>query len=360
MDVTEHVKRDRLASELADILYRQETLVACNQVVIDLFEGDDIPTAERMIELDTKHLRLIDTAINNFGLRVETRSWTQRFCKMVLAVMRDSSSESYEKLGAYALLKHSQSHGAQLVHKATSLAQPDVKAALSLIDGLAAIMTRQSSQLMEMIDTKKIQYVMGEEPEQGLVGRARELLSSTVGAVMQRSALSADEMSVLDVLRLDHRKVETLFKEIEGAQEQREAFDLYQQLRADLSAHAEAEEATVYRPFQKYVDLRERLDDAWAEHEEMRQLLDRLDGLEPQPQEFRLRLEELKQLVSRHVDEEENEMFALFEQKLGEDELIRLAGDFSQVKKKIQEKLGQVVSSYDRRGEVQRDLSSHI
>src|SRR5688500_16135917 len=122
LEMSEQSKRESLASELADIFYRQQAIVDSNKVISSFYSDDEIPLFESMMREDEKNLRMIDTVLNNFGLRVQPRSCTRRFTEMSLSLITDPTSLALEKLDAYSLLKQNQAMGGHLVHKATHLA----------------------------------------------------------------------------------------------------------------------------------------------------------------------------------------------------------------------------------------------
>lgn len=334
LEVSEHSKREALATELADVLCRQSYIIEANRALEEYLDKDVFVS---VAQEDEKSLRLIDSAINNFGLRVEAKPFTQKMGLLCLETIQNPLASELEKLSAYKLLKSEQMSSGHLIHKSIQLAQMDIKEAIGMFEGVQAIFVRHSNQIGEWLEKRSVQIVMGEDPAGGLVGKARDVAAATFGKVLSQVGKPAEEMSVLNLLRLDHHKTLTLFREIEAATQHQDAIDLYEQLRSDLRAHAEAEELTVYKYFQRYVDLREPLEDSWSEHEDMRELMDKITKELSDPEVFKRYLSELQQLVKGHIDEEEGDMFKLFHQKAKTEDLVRMAGDFSQVKKMIQE-----------------------
>ncbi len=337
LERSEHSKREALATELADVLLRQRAIVEAAASLAGFFQEGDKEIFETMMQEDEKSLRMIDTVINNYGLRVEPKPFTQKFSKLCLETITNPLSLELERLTAFKLLKQDQYFSGHLIHKASQLAEMDVKEAIGMFEGVQSVFTSHSNQVEEWCKTKGVEMIMGESPAGGLVGMARDLTANAFGKVLSQVGKPAEEMSVLTILRLDHHKVLTIFKEIQAAETQEKAFDLFIQLRADLSAHAEAEELIVYKHFQRYVDLREQLEDSWSEHEDMRELLEAISK-NSDPLIFKQEVQELQQIVKAHIDEEEGEVFSLFQQKAKGEDLVRLAGEFSQVKKMIQER----------------------
>lgn len=340
MKLSEQEKREGIANELADLHCRQKSIVECNLSMIDLFLEEDQKTFQAMAEEDAKNLRLIETMLSNFGLRTQARNFAQRTSELCFDVISDHTISSIEKIQCYALIKQSQVHASHLVHKSVQLAQPDVKEALAAAVAVQATMTRQSSQLLSLIEREGVSKIMGESPATGLFGRARDVASAAVGAILSYVVKPSDEMDVLSVLKLDHRKANMLFGEIEEAVDQQDAVDLFHQLKADLISHSESEELTIYKPFRKFPELRTRLDHSQIEHQDLRNKLEEMDDFEEDREMFLNRLQEIKILVQNHVEIEEREIFPLIRERATEEELVLLAGSFLLAKESIQEQLG--------------------
>lgn len=109
------------------------------------------------------------------------------------------------------------------------------------------------------------------------------------------------------LLQKDHRVVEDLFERVETNPA------LFEEIRNELTIHATLEEEIVYPAIRAALpaDERERIDEAVADHAEVKQILSELAAGAAGDQEFKERLEELRDGVLQHVEEEEDEMFAM-------------------------------------------------
>ncbi|MBC7531204.1 MAG: hemerythrin domain-containing protein [Oligoflexus sp.] len=337
MQITEREKRDSVGIELADVLYRQQMILQCNEIL--QFNDEEAVTPEFLnmgIE-DEKNLRMIESAVSNFGLRMEPKGSTVMISEALCEVVRDSMALPLEKLSAYVLLKQNQVLCCHIIHKSTQISKPDIKAALAPFEGIYALFTKQLVNLNAHLEQTAVEWITGESPMSGIMGRIRDLAGAAIGTVMSKTAKSSDEMSVLDVLKLDHRKAEMLFKEIRKESNKQEGFAIFNQLKADLTTHSEAEEETVYRRFLQHPDMKRHLDDAWREHVKIRAMLDGLTGCRNDHKLFLHQLNDLQKLVDHHVNEEEGEIFDLIKKHADEAELIHLSQDFLRAKQTVQE-----------------------
>lgn len=115
------------------------------------------------------------------------------------------------------------------------------------------------------------------------------------------------------LLTEDHRKVEQLFKQFDETGDP----EVAKQIFLELSVHAMIEEELVYGLYSAKVDNKGAAE-ARAEHQEAKDLILALEGMEPGSDEFVTTMTKLKTSVLHHVDEEENEFFPKMLQALPE------------------------------------------
>ncbi len=106
------------------------------------------------------------------------------------------------------------------------------------------------------------------------------------------------------LLTEDHRRVEQLFKQFDETGDP----EVAQEIFVELSIHSIIEEELVYGLYSSKVDNAGAAE-ARAEHQEAKDLILALEGMEPGSDEFVTTMTKLKTSVLHHVDEEENEMF---------------------------------------------------
>lgn len=142
-------------------------------------------------------------------------------------------------------------------------------------------------------------------------------------------------MNILDALREDHRKVIELFSELEetetGQKDDRRR--LFSTLRDELVRHAHAEEKIFYAQLRRHEEAREDADDAIDEHHEVEQLLQRMESMDVDSDDFMDSLGECRELVESHVEEEESRIFSEADDLL-HDRLDELGDAFEDQKKR--------------------------
>ena len=106
------------------------------------------------------------------------------------------------------------------------------------------------------------------------------------------------------LLTEDHRRVEQLFKQFDETGDP----EVAKQIFLELSVHSIIEEELVYGLYSSKVDNAGAAE-ARAEHQEAKDLILALEGMEPGSDDFVTTMTKLKTSVLHHVDEEENEFF---------------------------------------------------
>lgn len=106
------------------------------------------------------------------------------------------------------------------------------------------------------------------------------------------------------LLTEDHRRVEQLFKQFDQTGDPAVA----QQIFLELSVHSMVEEELLYGLYSSKVDNAGAAE-ARAEHQEAKDLILQLEGMDPGSDEFVTTMTKLKTSVLHHVDEEEKEIF---------------------------------------------------
>ena len=129
-------------------------------------------------------------------------------------------------------------------------------------------------------------------------------------------------MDAITLLKQDHRTVEALFRRYESGPQGQEKQDVVHEIIRELSVHAAIEEQVLYpavrRAFPKGEDLAEEGID---EHQEVKETLSDLDGMDPSEPGFDPKVRSLIGDVRHHVEEEEGEMFPKLAQALSSDRL---------------------------------------
>jgi len=139
--------------------------------------------------------------------------------------------------------------------------------------------------------------------------------------------------TIFDRLKQDHDLHRQLFDRLAGAQDDRERLEnLFNEFRVEVTAHAAAEEETLYATMLARPDLREDAQHSVAEHKEIDDYLEELDGLEFNGADWRETFAKLKKRYLHHIEEEEEEMFPDAAAELADEEEHRLAEIFARRK----------------------------
>lgn len=113
-----------------------------------------------------------------------------------------------------------------------------------------------------------------------------------------------------EVLQLEHRAVEALLNELlatEGSETGKRTA-LLAKIKQALLKHAIEEENAIY-PALKRIDAQEEGDGLFEEHAEIKKALYDLDRMEKADATFLPRVRDLADLISRHVQEEESNLY---------------------------------------------------
>jgi hemerythrin superfamily protein len=156
-------------------------------------------------------------------------------------------------------------------------------------------------------------------------------LQDSVAARRNRTRDREDQvMTAIELLKKDHRKVDNLFAQIEdGLGDPAAIFD---QIYRELSLHADVEETLFYPELETESETSDKVQHSYKEHREVRTLLEELAAGNPGSEVWLTQLNELKESVEHHVEEEESELFPKAEEVLGDARLREIGRKIEQVK----------------------------
>jgi hemerythrin superfamily protein len=150
-------------------------------------------------------------------------------------------------------------------------------------------------------------------------------------------------MNAIELLKKDHRTVESLFESFEKAKEKEQDTskrEIFASIKEELDAHARVEEEVFYPAFDQAAredDDKELVLEAGEEHKQVKTLLAELEGLDPDDETFDAKMKVLKDNVEHHVKEEEGEMFPHAQKQLGSEALEDLGSRIAALKESIQQ-----------------------
>lgn len=139
--------------------------------------------------------------------------------------------------------------------------------------------------------------------------------------------------TIFNKLKQDHDAHRQLFEKMADAMDDHDRLEkLFEQFRVEVTAHAAAEEETLYATMLARPDLREDAQHSVAEHKEID---DYLEELQEQPfngPEWQETFAKLKKRYLHHIEEEEEEMFPDAAAELTDEEEQKLAATFARRK----------------------------
>ncbi len=150
-------------------------------------------------------------------------------------------------------------------------------------------------------------------------------------------------MDILDLIRKDHRQVETLFKEIENTNNNQELYDRFNELYKEINLHAKVEEQTFYPAIRESGDHNQLVNEAQKEHDEAKELLEEIASLSPASTEFEQKIRQLKEAIQHHVQEEEKEVFPLVSECMSAEEREQLGREFTTSKSQLQNEISALI-----------------
>jgi len=151
------------------------------------------------------------------------------------------------------------------------------------------------------------------------------------------AAKKTRKSDAIAMLEADHRKVEELFEEFEDAEKPAERQETAEQICHELEIHAQLEEEIFYPAVAKQADDAAKLvEEAREEHQKVKELIAQLRRMKnPEGDSFDEKMQELKECVEHHVEEEEGELFPQAKSELGE-QMKELGARMQETKKELE------------------------
>jgi hypothetical protein len=142
-------------------------------------------------------------------------------------------------------------------------------------------------------------------------------------------------LNVYALIESDHRVVEELFGKLEAEDDPRQRERLFEGLKAEILRHKEVEERTFYAALSTLPEIADLIEEAMEEHVDAEELLEELDGLDPEEEEWEATLQELREEVDHHTTAEEGEVFAAARKMLSAEQAEKLAKEYIAEKERL-------------------------
>lgn len=141
------------------------------------------------------------------------------------------------------------------------------------------------------------------------------------------------DTSIFDRLKQDHDQHRQLLDKLVDARgEDERRAKLFEQFRVEVTAHAAAEEETLYATMLAKPDLREEAQHSVSEHKEIDDYFEEMADLKFGGEAWEKRFDKMRERYLHHIEEEEEEMFPEAAEELTASEEKRLANSFAQRK----------------------------
>lgn len=333
----EDTKRLAIGMKLADMKALQNLLISNEENFISNCSDREIASRIRdMLEDDRKNLGVLETVIVQYGIQSEPRDTTHQLIEKARNMMNSSEYTLYEKVAEHELLKHKQTMAGLLIHKAAQVVGADIEAAIGPLNAVNFDNRAHQEQLKGILEILGTRELTGQDPDQSIWARVQDAIMAMTGVAGSVVTRSDSEMSIRDIIRMDHTKADTLFMEIDRSNDPNKIQEYFGQLYKDLSVHAEAEEQLVYPAVRNYYG---KTNDLYSEQAEMKQMLEQLRHLNPGAPDFKANIRRLRDAVHHHKNQEESEMFPIIRDNFSDEQQKQMATQFKSIKAQLQQKM---------------------
>jgi hemerythrin-like domain-containing protein len=134
-----------------------------------------------------------------------------------------------------------------------------------------------------------------------------------------------DNATIYDILKIEHRDVKRLFKQI--VDEERFQENIYSQIKMALQLHMAGEEKLLYPRLENNAETRVITLESFEEHEVGKKLINDIDSSSDMDEKF-AKLKVLSEAINMHVKEEEDELFKKAKRVLNDEDERVIAQDF--------------------------------
>jgi hemerythrin-like domain-containing protein len=134
-----------------------------------------------------------------------------------------------------------------------------------------------------------------------------------------------DNATIYDILKIEHRDVKRLFKQI--VDEERFQENVYNQIKMALQIHMAGEEKLLYPRLENNAESRTITLESYEEHDVGKKIINDIDNTSDMDAKF-AKLKVLSEAIDMHVKEEEDELFKKARRVLSDEDERTIAKDF--------------------------------
>jgi hemerythrin superfamily protein len=165
----------------------------------------------------------------------------------------------------------------------------------------------------------------------------RTSIAQATRSVMGALNPQESENDILSTLQAEHDEVQEMLEKLNGSDNAREQKQLVARIKAALVPHNRAEEKVVYDAVLALKGREARVDghEGYIEHNLGGITLKKLEKLTANTPEFKAAAKVLKELVDHHVEEEERNIWSLVRRNFSAEDRAAMNRDFLAAKKKV-------------------------
>ena len=171
-----------------------------------------------------------------------------------------------------------------------------------------------------------------------LTGTIKKTTKKAQAAMAGEPRTAGDEGDILDTLKREHREVALLLEKLVDSESATERKSLVKQIKTALIPHLKAEQKVVYDAVSALKDKDAKIDGAegYLEHEMAEKTLLKLEkmGSATSP-EFSAGAKVLKELVTHHVKEEEDNIWSDVRENFSDKTRAEMNRRFESAKKRV-------------------------
>jgi hemerythrin superfamily protein len=165
----------------------------------------------------------------------------------------------------------------------------------------------------------------------------RTSIAQAASSVMGALNPQESENDILSTLQAEHDEVQEMLEKLNGSDNAREQKQLVARIKAALVPHNKAEEKVVYDAVLALRGREARVDghEGYIEHNLGGITLKKLEKLTANTPEFKAAAKVLKELIDHHVEEEERNIWSLVRRNFSAEDRAVMNRDFLAAKKKV-------------------------
>lgn len=136
-------------------------------------------------------------------------------------------------------------------------------------------------------------------------------------------------MKATQLLMVDHEEVMVMLDTLASGDLDASGVALFWKIKDALELHSEIEETVFYPTLESFAETSSLIEQSYGEHQELTELLAEMT---PGESSWDDQVSKLRDLVTKHADKEESELFPQAESLLGERKLVRMGEEVQKLK----------------------------